>query len=96
MILRERDQVASVLHESQVRVAQDSIALAELSERLTIAERKISEMSTRDAMLDQKDADIRALVAKVEARMRRRESQEASAILNRKAMSDATPSANRR
>lgn len=57
---------------------------------------KISEMSVKDELLDQKDADIRALVAKVEDRMRSRERQDAAAILNRKALSAAIPGRNLR
>lgn len=52
---------------------------------------RISGLAEREAELDAKEVKLRALVAGVEERMRAREREEASAILNRRAMAGAVP-----
>lgn len=57
---------------------------------------RIAELEQRSKHLDAKESELRQLVAKVEARGRRREAEEANAILNRRALAGAVPGRNHR
>lgn len=74
------------------------VACLHRDQRKTVNElnARIIELEQRDAILDEKERDIRELVAKIEDRMRRGEREEASAILNRRALATAVPGKLRR
>lgn len=79
-------QRGAALADRERRHSQELAAATELSATL----------ADREAALAAKEVELRALVAKVDDRMRGRERADAAAILNRQLMAGAIPGRNRR
>lgn len=83
-----RDSNGAALLQMADRVAHESA-------RADAAEQELAAMAAKEADVKAKEKEIRDLVDTVQARMRRREIEEANAILNRQAVSGLAPTPRR-